>query len=139
MYNNVTHQIREASQFLSSHRILFEPVYVYVKDKVRGKSTYAKSEWAYKRNDSVGTHGEQSTNPKELSFTQLGAKTVELSELIEDKLNMHQSIKNMIRAITVRYNGSQEEERNSWEKPKPAVPTLLHATQLTPNHIVTES
>lgn len=50
--------------------------------------------------------------------------TVELSEFIKEKHNVHQAIKNMIRGIRVLYNRSQEEEGEAKQKPKSTVPIV---------------
>lgn len=62
---------------------------------------------------------------------QLGAKIVELFEFIKDMQNVHQVIKNMIRAIRGFYKGLQNEERGPKQKKKFAVPTVSQAINNT--------
>lgn len=45
-----------------------------------------------KKYSQLKIHREQNPNPEELSFTQLKAKVVELSEFIKDEHNLHQGI-----------------------------------------------
>ncbi|CAD7085293.1 unnamed protein product [Hermetia illucens] len=118
----------------SSSTLRSPPMPKTMKDKVQ-----AKSEVPCKRSNPAGTYREQSPDPEELPFTQLGAKIVELSEFIKDKHNVHQAIKNMVRAIRVLYNRSQMEEKNNKNTPNPAVPTVSQATQVTPNRTTIES
>ncbi|CAD7081830.1 unnamed protein product [Hermetia illucens] len=117
----------------SSSTLRSPPMRKTMKDKVQ-----AKSEGPCKRSNLAGTYREQSPDPEELPFTQLGAKIVELSEFIKDKHNVHQAIKNMVRAIRVLYNRSQMEKKNNKNTPNPAVPTVSQATQVTPNRTTIE-
>ncbi|CAD7081162.1 unnamed protein product [Hermetia illucens] len=123
----------------SSSTLRSPPMPKTMKDKVQARSTNAKSEGPCKRGNPAGTYREQSPDLEELPFTQLGAKIVELSEFIKDKHNVHQAIKNMVRAIRVLYNRSQMEEKNDKNTPNHPVPTVSQATQVTPNRTTIES
>lgn len=61
----------------------------------------AKGGGVFKNGDSVSALREQSPYMEELLFMQLGAKVVDLSKFMKD---MHQVIKNMLKAISVLYN-----------------------------------
>ncbi|CAD7091387.1 unnamed protein product [Hermetia illucens] len=123
----------------SSSTLRSPPMLKAMKDKVQARSITSKSETAYKRSNPVGAYKERSPDPEELPFIQLGAKIVELSEFIKDKHNVHQAIKNMVRAIRVLYNRSQMEEKNTKDTPNPAAPTVSQATQVTPNRTTIET
>lgn len=86
-------------------------------------SQIIKAKDPVKRNNPTKTHRDQS------SFMQLGAKIVELPELIKNQHNVQEVIKNMARTIRALYNRSQEEERIRIEKPKPTAPTMSQVIQ----------
>lgn len=50
---------------------------------------------------------------EELPFMQLGVKIFELSEFIDDKNNVHQAIKNMLRSIRVLTGSGNRKEHPS--------------------------
>lgn len=82
----------------------------------------AKCEGLYRRSNLTGTPREQSSAPNEFRFS------IDLFQLIKNKHNMHQIIKNMVKAIIVLYNRSQEDKRNYKQKPKPAASSVLRQT-----------
>lgn len=74
------------------------------------KKKYRQGEEAYKRSNTVGTRREQSLDPEKLSYTQFEAKIVKRSEFLKDRFNVHEAIKNMVRAIRVPHNRCQKEK-----------------------------
>ncbi|CAD7077029.1 unnamed protein product [Hermetia illucens] len=100
-------QDQEKDPFRISSSTLRSPPMPNIKeDKTDRRSMNAKCEGLFKSSNLVRNYGEQSPEAGELPFTQLGAKIMELSEFIKDKHNVHQAIKNMVRAIRVLYNKS---------------------------------
>lgn len=73
------------------------------------------------------THREKDPDPEEPEF---GAKIVKL-KFTKEKYSVRQSFNNIVGAIGVLYNGSEEEERRPNEKSK-SVPTVSHPNQVTP-------
>lgn len=90
-----------------------------IKERVQEKYIQIKGEGVYKGSNPPGARKEQSPESEKLPFTQFVTKTVELFELMKDKRNVHQIIKNMLRASKFVYNNCKEE-------PKPAIPKVSH-------------
>lgn len=76
----------------------------------------------FKKDDMERTHREWSLPFEELPFTQLRIEIVELPDVIQDNDNVHQVIKNMVKAIRFLYNRSQGEIAS---KPKPATKVVF--------------
>lgn len=83
-----------------------------VNERVQERSIYIKAEGAIKGIYPVRTNREQIPGPEELSYTELVAKMIELSEYIKEKHYVHQAIKNTMRVDRVLYSRSQEDQKN---------------------------